>query len=125
MLYWVVVVLCLSELLDCFKPRHGPVRQLPGLWPADIHVLGANDHNNYFEVVVADARAQAGSCVGSDACLHPVDPSLAEHLVRVVPFVGSPVSVRVFLDGIKFSAYYISKLFHLHGLSCQFRHVDG
>lgn len=125
MLYGVVVVLCLSELLDCLESRHGPVGQLPCLWPPDIHVLRAYDHDNYFKVVVTNAGAQAGSCVGSDAGLHPVDASLAEHLVRVVPLVGAFVAVGIFLDGIELGAHHLSELLELHGLTCQFGYVDG
>jgi len=113
-LYRIVVVLEVLELGDRFHPCHGPVRELPRFRPADVHIFGADDHNDNFEVVVHDRGAKARTCVGRDASLDTVDAALSQHKVGIVPLVGLPVSVGVLLHLVKLCAHHFPELWEFH-----------
>ena len=117
MLYRIVIILCLSKFLYRLQPSHGPIGQFPGFGPADVHVLGADDDHDYFEVVVADGGAEAGACVGGDAGFDAVYASLAEHCVGVVPLISPPIAISVLLDRIKLGTHHFPELFYFHSLS--------
>ena len=125
MLNRVVRVVRLLELRDRLHACHCPVRQLPRFRPADVLVLRAQDDHCDFKVFVPNTGAQAGTCVGSDACLDSVDASLAQHQVGVVPLVRFSVSIGVFLHLVKLSADNVSEALELHALGRQFGNIQG
>ena len=73
----VICILRVLELGDGFESGHRPVRQFPGLRPADVHVLSANYHHDYLEVIVPNRSAQTRPCVGRDSGLDSVYSPLA------------------------------------------------
>ena len=97
---------------------HSPVCKFPRLWPTDVHVLCTYDDDNKVNTIHAYTSAEARSSSGCYSSLDAVDSPLAQHQMSVVPLVGSPVAISIFLHSEELSAHKFFKLRNFHS-SCR------
>ena len=116
-LFTFIVGLGILEFFYSAKSMHGPICELPSFGPTNVHVFSAN--YDYYQVnpVKAYAGAEARSSSWSHSRLDPIDASLAEHQVSVVPLVSSPIAITVLLDSEKLSSHKLLELWNLHSCS--------
>lgn len=119
MLYLVTFVVGF-RILEFFyrtKSVHRPVCKLPSFRPTNVHIFSADYNNNEVNPIEAYTRTEAGSRRWSNSRLYPINASLSQHQVSIVPFVSPFVSVCVLLHTEELCSYEFFKLRNLHSRS--------